>query len=312
MNRESTPAFRLDRILELTRRAALAPSPKILAGFRNPALAVEWKSDGSPVTALDREAEQQIREILKSDPDHIWPVLGEEFGGDTTGSQYRWVVDPIDGTMPFSRGLPYFGTLVAFEETAPSPSAVTHTAANPAGDTAHLNANRASDDGRRNPTTASDNNRPTTNRALTGAIQLPAFAELYTAARGTGAHCNGSPISVAPRRDLADCMVSAPEIQKFRVAGLEEGYERLGGVVRYFRGNGDCWMHAMAARGAVDAVVEFSLNRWDIAATEVIVEEAGGLFFTRPSRTVPRKYDTVFGSPYAAEEIVKLLDFKPE
>jgi histidinol-phosphatase len=93
---------------------------------------------------------------------------------------------------------------------------------------------------------------------------------------------------------------------------LEEGYERLGGVVRYFRGNGDCWMHAMAARGAVDAVVEFSLHRWDIAATEVIMEEAGGRFFTRPSKTTPGKYDTVFGSPYAAEEIVKLLNFAPE
>ena len=273
MSREPTEALRLDRILELATRAARGPSELILSGFRNPGLAVERKSDGSPVTPFDREAEQQIRQILKSDPDHIWPVLGEEFGGDTTGSQYRWVVDPIDGTMPFSRGLPYFGTLVAFEETP---------------------------------------NRPNACRALTGAIQLPAFAELYTAARGTGAHCNGTPISVAPRRDLANCMVSAPEIQKFRVAGLEEGYERLGGVVRYFRGNGDCWMHAMAARGAVDAVVEFSLNRWDIAATEVIVEEAGGLFFTRPSRTVPRKYDTVFGSPHAAEEIVKLLDFKPQ
>jgi len=59
-------------------------------------------------------------------------------------------------------------------------------------------------------------------------------------------------------------------------------------------------------------VVEFSLNRWDIAATEVIVEEAGGRFFTRPSRTTPGKYDTVFGSTYAAEEIVKLLGFTPE
>jgi histidinol-phosphatase len=269
MNRESTAAFRLDRILELATRAALGPSERILAGFRNPSLAVERKSDGSPVTAFDREAEQQIRVILQSDPVHIWPVLGEEFGGDTAGSPYRWVVDPIDGTMPYSRGLPYFGTLVAFEETGAT-------------------------------------------RALAGAIQLPAFGELYTAARGLGAHCNAAAIKVAPRRDLADCMVSAPEIQKFRVAGLEEGYERLGGAVRYFRGNGDCWMHAMAARGAVDAVVEFSLNRWDIAATEVIVEEAGGRFYTRPSRTTPGKYDTVFGSAYAAEEIVKLLDFRPE
>ena len=71
-------------------------------------------------------------------------------------------------------------------------------------------------------------------------------------------------------------------------------------------------MHAMAARGVVDAVVEFTLNRWDIAATEVLVEEAGGSFFVRPSRTTPGKFDTVFGSPHAAEQIVKLLDFKPE
>ena len=269
MNRDSTAALALDRILELATRAALGPSERILAGFRNPSLAVERKSDGSPVTVLDREAEQQIRAILQSDPRHTWPVLGEEFGGDTAGSQYRWVVDPIDGTMPYTRGLPYFGTLVAFEETDAK-------------------------------------------RALAGAVQLPAFSELYTAARGLGAHCNGTAIKVAPRRDLADCIVSAPEIQKFRVAQLEEGYERLGGVVRYFRGNGDCWMHAMAARGAVDAVVEFSLNRWDIAATEVIVEEAGGRFFTRPSKTIPGKYDTVFGSPHAAEEIVKLLNFAPE
>ena len=117
MNRESTPAVRLDRILDLAKRAALAPSDRIMSGFRSPALAVEQKSDHSPVTAFDREAEQHIRRILQSDPQIQWPVLGEEFGGDTAGSQYRWLVDPIDGTMPFSRGLPFFGTLVAFEET---------------------------------------------------------------------------------------------------------------------------------------------------------------------------------------------------
>jgi histidinol-phosphatase len=71
-------------------------------------------------------------------------------------------------------------------------------------------------------------------------------------------------------------------------------------------------MHAMAARGAVDVALEFSLNRWDIAATEVLVEEAGGRFFTRASKTTPGKYDAVFGSPYATEQIVRLLDFGPE
>jgi histidinol-phosphatase len=283
MNRELTSNLRLDRILELARRAAVGPADRILTGYRSPALAVEQKSDHSPVTAFDREAEQHIRQILRSDPGIQWPVLGEEFGGDTAGSPYRWVVDPIDGTLPFSRGLPYFGTLVAFEETG-----VGTAPSDPVG---------------------SPSSRK--NRALVGAINLPPFRELYTAARAMGAHCNGSPIHVAPRRDLSDCIVSAPEIQKFRVAQLEAGYERLGEKVRYFRGNGDCWMHAMAARGAIDAVVEFSLNRWDIAATEVIVEEAGGRFYRRPSKTVQGKFDVVFGSPAAADEIVRLLEFAP-
>jgi histidinol-phosphatase len=269
MNREANHTLPLARMLELAKQAAVAPSSLILTGFRNPSLPVERKSDGSPVTPFDREAEQQIRTILASDPQYLWPVLGEEYGGDTAGARYRWVVDPIDGTMPYSRGLPYFGTLIALED-APA------------------------------------------RRALVGAIQLPAFAELYTAARGLGAQCNGTPIAVGPRRELADCLISAPEIQKFRLAGLAEGYERLAAAVRHFRGNGDCWMHAMAARGAVDAVVEFTLNRWDIAATEVLVEEAGGSFFTRPSQTTPGKFDTVFGSTYAAEQIVSLLDFRPE
>jgi len=269
MSPESTQIIPIARLLDQAIRAAVAPSSLILSGFRNPSLPVECKSDGSPVTPIDRKAEQQIRQILGSGTEQVWPVLGEEFGGDTEGAQYRWVVDPIDGTMPYSRGLPYFGTLVAFEDVSAK-------------------------------------------RALVGVIQLPAFSELYTAGRGLGAQCNEIDISVAPRRPLSDCMISAPEIQKFRQAGLAEGYERLGSVVRYFRGNGDCWMHAMAARGSVDVVVEFTLNRWDIAATEVLVEEAGGRFFTRPSRTTPGKYDTVFGSPFAAEQVVNLLDFSPE
>jgi histidinol-phosphatase len=254
-------------LLKLATRAALAPAALILSGFRSPDLPVERKSDGSPVTRFDREAERRIREVLEADPEHRWPVLGEEFGGDTAGSQYRWVVDPIDGTLPYSRGLPYFGTLVAFEDAQAG-------------------------------------------RALAGVIQLHAFNEIYTAARGLGSHCNGARISVAPHRELADCIVSAPDVNKFRVAGLGAGYEKLSDAGPFFRGNGDCWMHAMAARGAVDVVVEFSLNRWDLAATEVLVEEAGGRFLTRPSKTVSGKFDTVFGSPHAVGEVVGLLDFK--
>src|SRR3981081_2343753 len=169
MSRDSTKVISIARMLDLATRAAVAPSSLILSGFRNPSLPVERKSDGSPVTPFDREAEQQIRQILGSDAEHVWPVLGEEFGGDTAGAQYRWVVDPIDGTMPYSRGLPYFGTLVAFEDVS-------------------------------------------ARRALAGAIQLPAFSELYTAGRGLGARCNGTPIGVAPRRELTYCLPPGSDI----------------------------------------------------------------------------------------------------
>ena len=75
-------------------------------------VAVEWKSDGSPVTVADREAEQAAREwISRRYPDH--GILGEEQGETRAGATYRWIVDPIDGTKTFVRGVPLWGTLVA-------------------------------------------------------------------------------------------------------------------------------------------------------------------------------------------------------
>ena len=73
---------------------------------------VEWKSDGSPVTVADREAEQAARDwIGRRYPSHA--ILGEEQGETGTGASHRWIVDPIDGTKTFVRGVPLWGTLVA-------------------------------------------------------------------------------------------------------------------------------------------------------------------------------------------------------
>ncbi|MEX2543433.1 MAG: inositol monophosphatase family protein [Trueperaceae bacterium] len=77
---------------------------------------VELKADQSPVTVADRSAEQRIRERIEAAyPSHA--VLGEEFGGpdDQRGSSHRWLVDPIDGTRAFVRGVPLYAVLVALE-----------------------------------------------------------------------------------------------------------------------------------------------------------------------------------------------------
>ena len=92
-------------------------SELILSGFRSPTLKWERKSDGSVVTPFDLESERRIRTFLETEQAHPWPVLGEELGGDAGGARYHWIVDPIDGTLPFSRGLASFGTLLALEDT---------------------------------------------------------------------------------------------------------------------------------------------------------------------------------------------------
>jgi histidinol phosphatase-like enzyme (inositol monophosphatase family) len=90
--------------------AADAARREILPRFRN--VPVQTKSDGSPVTEADRQAERAIREILRGYDPSIG-ILGEEYGGEGELSGVHWVVDPIDGTIAFSRGIGLFSTIIA-------------------------------------------------------------------------------------------------------------------------------------------------------------------------------------------------------
>jgi len=101
----------LASLAKLAERAADAARAEILPRFRK--VGVEIKQDGSPVTEADRAAEQAIRRVLhEGDPGAA--ILGEEFGaeGDVQHGA-AWVIDPIDGTIGFSRGLPLFSTILA-------------------------------------------------------------------------------------------------------------------------------------------------------------------------------------------------------
>jgi histidinol-phosphatase len=75
---------------------------------------IERKADRSAVTIADRDAERLLRRLIESRfPDHA--IVGEEFGGDDRDATHRWVIDPIDGTNSFVRGVPFYGVLVALE-----------------------------------------------------------------------------------------------------------------------------------------------------------------------------------------------------
>lgn len=103
----------MDRRLAAAIRAARAAGEVALKYFRT-GVPVEYKGDRSPVTRADRESEQRIVEVLQA----AFPsfgILGEELG-EREGAGARWIVDPIDGTKNFIRGIPYFATLIALEE----------------------------------------------------------------------------------------------------------------------------------------------------------------------------------------------------
>lgn len=103
----------LDDYLAFAIQTAIDAGRIALAHYQTD-VAVELKADRSPVTLADRGAEQAIRQAIADRfPDHS--VVGEEYGADDRPSSFRWVVDPIDGTKSFVRGVPLFGTLIGLE-----------------------------------------------------------------------------------------------------------------------------------------------------------------------------------------------------
>jgi myo-inositol-1(or 4)-monophosphatase len=87
---------------------------RLTLGYFNAGVRPDFKADDTPVTAADRAAEQFIRaEIERAYPGHA--LLGEEFGGDDSKSSFRWLIDPVDGTKSFMRGVPLYGVLIGLE-----------------------------------------------------------------------------------------------------------------------------------------------------------------------------------------------------
>jgi myo-inositol-1(or 4)-monophosphatase len=92
---------------------------QLTLGYYQTGIRPDFKSDESPVTVADREAEKLIRSCIeKRYPDHV--IIGEEFGGmelleETGGQSHRWIIDPIDGTRSFVRGVPLYAVLIGLE-----------------------------------------------------------------------------------------------------------------------------------------------------------------------------------------------------
>jgi histidinol-phosphatase len=183
---------------------------------------VDTKPDLTPVSEADRAVEEALRRRLAEvRPDH--GVLGEEFGVVGEGARCRWIVDPIDGTRNFVRGIPIWATLIAVERDGV---------------------------------------------LEVGVASAPALGRRWWAARGEGAFADGSPIGVSAVGRIEDAVVSFGADPGGMLPLLRRSWHP--------RGFGDFWQHCLVAEGSVDVAVDPQVSLWDIAAVQVIVEEAGG------------------------------------
>lgn len=223
----------------------LAAGTKTLEHFRNRSLEVDRKGDDSPVTIADREAELLTRELLAQ----RYPadtIIGEEFDAQTGASDYRWTVDPIDGTKSFICGVPLYSTLLALEHQG-----------KPLGGMIFI---------------------PALGEAVVGAIGHGAFHASDLRSAQLDPEQIWNPARVSTCDSLADAVFVTSEIGLFRGRGDIAFYERLEKSCFVTRTWGDGYGYLMVATGRAELMVDPMCNAWDVAAMLPILVEAGGRF----------------------------------
>ncbi|WP_084105849.1 histidinol-phosphatase [Demequina sp. NBRC 110056] len=207
-----------------------------LANFASDDLTVELKADDTPVTAVDRETELLIRRLLDehrpADAFH-----GEEFA-DKSGGSRQWVVDPIDGTKNYIRGVPVWATLIALV----------------------------------------DDGRPVVGVVSAPALGQRWFAAAGDGAWKGFSTADARAVSVSDVAEVGGASLSYSSLTGWEERGLLDAFLDLSRTVWRTRAYGDFWSYVLVAEGVVDAACEPELELYDMAALVPVVEEAGGTF----------------------------------
>ena len=234
------PGTELGAALELA-LAACDEADSISLGSFRATIEIEAKADASFVTAADRAVEEAIRRrIAQRFPEH--GLVGEEYGELAAASGRRWIIDPIDGTHNYMRGVPLFATLLAFEVEGQLVLGVVSA--------------------------------PAMHRRWFAWRGGGAWAvELVP---GGGQPSSARPIAVSGVDRLEEASVVYSSVPSIAASGLAPGFSELLGRVWRDRGLGDFYGYVLVAEGAADAMVESELKIWDLAAPRAVLELAGG------------------------------------
>jgi histidinol phosphatase-like enzyme (inositol monophosphatase family) len=227
----------VDPRLRLALKIAREAGKLTLEFFRRPDLLVETKADASPVTVADRRAEDHLRRCIRA----AFPedgILGEEFGAEAGTSEFRWIVDPIDGTKSFVRGVPLYGTLIGIERAGRAVGGVIHLPA--AGETVVAGQGD-------------------------GAWWLVDGRDPV-------------PARVSGVEHLGEALYCTTDPGTFDEIDRPDAHESLKRAVRLSRTWGDCAGYLLVATGRAEIMVDPLMNAWDAAAVLPVLAEAGGRF----------------------------------
>ena len=255
----------LEDDLALAHELADAADAITLDRFGAVDLRVESKPDLTPVSDADVAVEQAIRTALASRrPGDA--VLGEEDGETGSGSR-RWVVDPVDGTKNFVRGVPVWASLIALQQDGEVVAGVVSA--------------------------------PALGRRWWAARGSGSFSG--------GSLGAARQLRVSAVATLADASVSYSSLTGWEEQHRLPGLLRLSREVWRTRAYGDFWSHVMVAEGAVDASFEPEVSLWDLAPLQVVVEEAGGRFTDLAGRARPDGGSAVCSNGLLHDEVLERL-----
>lgn len=245
---------------ELAFALTLADRADVISLSRYHALDLEiiTKPDNTPVTDADRAVERAIIDAIAAH----YPtdgVVGEEFGS-TGGKDRYWIIDPIDGTKNFLRGVPTWATLIALVENE---KVVVSVVSSPA-----LYRRWYAIDGGGA-------------FVLEGSVGAASSGKVVATPADNSVNLVDTQIlsrklSVSKVSAISDASIAYSDFQGW--GARRQAFEKLLDSAWRSRGMGDFWSHMLVAEGAFDVAIEPSLALWDMAALDLIVREAGGRF----------------------------------
>lgn len=201
-----------------------------LRRFRASDLSVDAKPDTSLVTEADLAIEEAARKLVAERRPGLG-VVGEELGESAGGGEARLIIDPIDATANYARGIPVFATLLAIEAEG---------------------------------------------EVVAGLVSAPALRTRWSAARGCGAHRDGTRIRVSREDRLDRAQLFHGSVGGSEVTRNPAALVSLAQATRRQRGFGDFYQHVLVAEGCGEIAIDPLLHPWDAASLVVLAEEAGG------------------------------------